>query len=60
MTELKVGGKYKICKKLGQGAFGILYQGHNLKTNEEVAMKLEKLMCEQPMLQYEAKVYEQL
>lgn len=38
----------------------MLYQGFNLKTNEEVAIKLEKVSTEQPMLQYEAKIYEKL
>ena len=56
--EIRVGGKYKISKKLGRGAFGDLYSGINLKTNEEVAIKLEKLDTQTPMLQYEAKIYE--
>ena len=59
--ELFVGaGKYKLCKKLGQGSFGALYSGRNLKTNEEVAVKLEKLDSDEQLLQYEAKIYEKL
>jgi len=38
--ELRVGGKYKLTKKLGSGAFGDIYSGINVKTNEEVAVKL--------------------
>ena len=38
--ELRVGGKYKVTKRLGQGAFGDIYAGVNVKTNEEVAIKL--------------------
>jgi serine/threonine protein kinase len=39
--ELRVGGgKFKIIKKLGAGSFGDIYKGLNIKTNEEVAVKL--------------------
>ena len=38
--ELRVGGKYKVTKRLGSGAFGDIYAGANVKTNEEVAIKL--------------------
>lgn len=31
-TELKVGGKYQILKRLGEGAFGKVYFGQNAKT----------------------------
>ena len=48
--EVRLGGKFKICKKLGNGAFGVLYQGINTKTNEEVAIKLEPAHAENPML----------
>ena len=41
--ELRVGGKYKLTKKLGSGAFGDIYSGINIKTNEEVAVKLVSL-----------------
>ncbi len=46
--ELRVGGKYKLTKKLGEGAFGLIYAGVNDKTNEEVAIKLEKLDSNRP------------
>ena len=56
--ELRVGGKYKVTKRLGQGAFGDIYAGVNVKTNEEVAIKLELLSVEKPQLQYEAQIYQ--
>ena len=40
MMEVRVGGKYRITKRLGSGAFGDIYAGINVKTNEEVAIKL--------------------
>jgi serine/threonine protein kinase len=38
--ELKVGGKFRLTKRLGQGAFGAIYSAVNIKTNEVVAVKL--------------------
>ena len=55
--ELRVGGKYKITKRLGSGAFGDIYCGVNVKTNEEVAIKLEALNNPRSQLHYESKVY---
>lgn len=43
--ELRVGGKYKLTKKLGSGAFGDIFAGVNIKTNEEVAVKLVRFSC---------------
>jgi len=37
---LRVGGKYRLSRKLGCGAFGDIYHGTNIRTNEEVAIKL--------------------
>jgi hypothetical protein len=56
--DIIIADKYKVTKKLGQGAFGIALSGYNIKTNEEVAMKLELIKCEFPMLHYESKIYE--
>lgn len=60
VSELLVHGKYRIEQRLGQGSFGALYAGHNIKSNEPVAIKLEELDCAQPQLQYEAKIYKNL
>lgn len=37
------GGRYKLTKKIGHGAFGDIFQAINLRTNEEVAVKLEDI-----------------
>jgi serine/threonine protein kinase len=41
--ELRVGGKYRLSRKLGCGAFGDIYHGTNIRTNEEVAIKLVRI-----------------
>ena len=38
--ELRLGEKFKLIKKIGSGAFGEIYQGSNVKTGEDVAIKL--------------------
>ncbi len=48
--ELRVGGRYRLTRKLGKGAFGEIYHGTvyrchrnvavSMKDNEEVAVKL--------------------
>jgi serine/threonine protein kinase len=38
--ELRVGGKYRLSKKLGSGAFGDVFLGTNIKTGENVGIKL--------------------
>ena len=43
MTKMpeKVGKNYKIIRKIDEGAFGEIFQGINIKTNLEVAIKFE-------------------
>jgi len=55
--ELRVGGKYRLSRKLGCGAFGDIYHGTNIKNNEEVAIKLEPVRTKHPQLLYETKLY---
>ena len=66
--ELRVGGKYKLSKKLGSGAFGEVYlgifyytinflTGINVENNEETAIKLEPVKSKHPQLLYETKLY---
>lgn len=55
--EIRVAGKYRICKKLGEGSFGQIFSGQNIKSNEEVAIKLERHDVDYSLLAYEASVY---
>jgi len=42
MNEKVLGKKYRILDKIGNGKFGIVYKGINLKSIETVAIKTEK------------------
>lgn len=55
--ELRVGGKYRLGRKIGSGSFGDIYLGTNVQTNEEVAIKLESIKSKHPQLLYESKLY---
>ena len=39
--DLKLGGKYKMSKKLRSGAFGEVFLSKELATGEEVAVKVD-------------------
>nr|CRX78962.1 hypothetical protein ls5930a1_00018 [Leucosporidium scottii] len=54
--DLRVGGKYRIGKKIGSD----IYLGVNIISGEEVAIKLESVKAKHPQLEYEAKVYKTL
>ena len=71
--DLRVGGKYRIGKKIGSGSFGKsplssmtdkasgdIYLGVNIVSGEEVGIKLESVKAKHPQLEYESKVYKSL
>ena len=35
-----INNKYKITEELGEGSFGKIYKGENIRTNEYVAIKI--------------------
>lgn len=57
MTDLRVGSKYRIQKKIGGGSFGEIYHGEHVVTHEVVAIKLESIDTRPPQLLFESKVY---
>jgi len=59
-TDVRVGGKWRLGKKIGSGSFGDIYLGTNVVTNEEVAVKLEESKTKHPQLLYESKIYKYL
>lgn len=53
---LIVEGKYRLDRKIGQGAFGKIYAGINKNTGEKVAVKIERC-CDGSPLRNEARIY---
>jgi casein kinase 1 len=61
MADFRFGaGKYRLGRKVGAGSFGEVYIGIDLRTNEEVAVKLEIAKTKLPQLMYEVKLYKLL
>lgn len=59
-SDLRVGGKWRLGRRIGAGSFGDIYLGVNIHTNEEVAIKLESIKTKHPQLLYESKIYRYL
>eukprot|EP00357_Protocruzia_adherens_P027714 CAMPEP_0115034482 /NCGR_PEP_ID=MMETSP0216-20121206/40681_1 /TAXON_ID=223996 /ORGANISM="Protocruzia adherens, Strain Boccale" /LENGTH=364 /DNA_ID=CAMNT_0002413383 /DNA_START=29 /DNA_END=1123 /DNA_ORIENTATION=+ len=55
--DLRVGGRYRLDKKIGSGSFGRIYSGTNVDTGDRLAIKLEPVNSKNPRLIYEAKLY---
>ncbi|KAI3410781.1 uncharacterized protein J3R85_018441 [Psidium guajava] len=58
--ETRVGNKFRLGRKIGGLCFGEIYLGTNIQTNEEVAIKLERIKTKHPQLLYETKLYRTL
>lgn len=58
--ELRVGGKYRLGRKIGSGSFGDIYLGTNINSRQEVAIKLECVQTNHPQLHIEAKFYKMM
>lgn len=52
-----VGLHYKIGKKIGEGSFGVIFEGVNIINNVPVAIKFEPRKTEAPQLRDEYKTY---
>lgn len=60
MLEVRVGEHYRVGRNIGHGSFGEIHVGTDLKTNEEVAIKIESSNTKHPQLHLEAKLLQQL
>ncbi|AOA65299.1 Palmitoylated plasma membrane-bound casein kinase [Komagataella phaffii CBS 7435] len=55
-----VGMHYKIGKKIGEGSFGVLFEGTNMLNSLPVAIKFEPRKTEAPQLRDEYRTYKHL
>ncbi|QDS76400.1 bifunctional choline kinase/ethanolamine kinase cki1 [Venturia effusa] len=52
-----VGVHYRVGKKIGEGSFGVLFEGTNLLNNQQVAIKFEPRKSDAPQLRDEYRTY---
>lgn len=52
--------KYKILDKIGEGSFGLIYKGINIRTRENVAIKVEPIEHHLKLLKNESNIYQYL
>ncbi|KAL6046385.1 Tau-tubulin kinase Asator [Balamuthia mandrillaris] len=53
-------GRWKILRKIGQGAFGEIYSGRDIHTNKLVAIKVERVDSKKQVLKLEVAVLKKL
>ena len=59
-VDIRVGGKFRIRKKIGDGAFNEIYQGSDIFDNSEIAIKLEHNSIKYPQLLFESRLLESI
>lgn len=52
-----VGVHYKVGKKIGEGSFGVIFEGTNLLNNQLVAIKFVRLLRQPQGYTYRYKLY---
>ncbi|KAJ3510487.1 hypothetical protein NLJ89_g4646 [Agrocybe chaxingu] len=52
-----VGGHYRVGKKIGEGSFGVVFEGAKVTTNQPVAIKFEPRKSDAPQLRDEFRSY---
>jgi hypothetical protein len=52
-----VGVHYRVRKKIGEGSFGVIFEGTNLLNQQQVAIKFEPRKSDAPQLRDEYRTY---
>lgn len=52
-----VGVHYRVGKKIGEGSFGVIFEGTNLLNSQTVAIKFEPRKSDAPQLRDEYRTY---
>jgi casein kinase 1 len=52
-----IGRKYKVLEMIGKGSFGIIVKGEHVRTQDKVAIKIERVDASSNMLKNESKIY---
>jgi serine/threonine protein kinase len=55
-----ISNKYVLIEKIGNGSFGTIYKGKNVRTEEYVAIKIELINSGTNLLKNESKIYQYL
>jgi len=58
--DIVINNKYSIIKKIGEGSFGTIYKGQNIRTHEYVAIKVEPIKKGTKLLKNESIIYNHL
>jgi serine/threonine protein kinase len=53
-----INNKYKLIEKIGEGSFGSIYKGENIRTKELVAIKIEPIKNNTKLLKNESIIYQ--
>ena len=53
-----IGKKYKLLEKIGEGSFGLIFKGQNIRTGELVAIKMESIESNTKLLKNESIIYQ--
>ncbi|WFD31356.1 non-specific serine/threonine protein kinase [Malassezia sp. CBS 17886] len=55
-----VGGHFRVGKKIGEGSFGVIFEGTDLLTHQRIAIKFEPRKSDAPQLRDEYRTYKVL